>query len=81
MDVLDKGLEALSEALLVQGFRATDKFDLFVTFAREDDPLKIQVGPDGSFAAFDGADELITEGEGSEDLYRFLVKKTAGRLR
>lgn len=75
MEVLDKGISALSQALLEEGFRAVDGFDLFVTFARDNDPLKIHVGPDGSFAAFDITDELITEGEGAEDLYRLLVAK------
>jgi hypothetical protein len=81
MEVLDKGIDALSQALLEQGFRAVDEFDLFVTFAREDDPLKIHVGPDGSFAAFDSDDELVTEGEGAEDLYRALMAKTASQPR
>jgi hypothetical protein len=75
MEVIDKGLEALSDALLRSGFRAIDEFDLFVTYARDEDPLKIQVGPDGSFAAFDGDDQLVTEGEGPDDLYRTLVAK------
>jgi hypothetical protein len=75
MDVLDKGLSALSQALLDQGFRAVDEFDLFVTFVRDDDPLKIHVAPDGSFAVFNSDDELITEGDGSEDLYRTLVAR------
>ena len=76
MEVLDKGLSALSQALLDQGFRAVDEFDLFVTFARDDDPLKIHVSPKGSFAVFDSADELITEGDGAEDLYRVLTTRT-----
>lgn len=80
MPVLDKGIEALAQALLDQEFCAADEFDLFVTFEREGDPLKIQVGPDGSFAAFNGDDELIAEGEGAEDLYRILVSKTPASL-
>ena len=76
MEVLDKGIEALVEALLAHEFCASDEFDSFVTFEREGDPLKIQVGPDGSFAAFNGDDELVAEGEGPEDLYRVLVTKT-----
>ena len=63
MAVLDRGSSALLQALLEQGFRAVDDFDLFVS-------------PDGSFAVFDGDDEFITEGEGAEDLYRILVTKT-----
>jgi len=76
MQVLDKGLSALSQALLDQGFRAVDEFDLFVTFTRDNDPLKIHVSPNGSFAVFDSADELLTEGEGAEDLYRVLTTRT-----
>jgi len=38
--------------------------------------LKIHVGPDGSFAAFKGDDELVAEGENPDDLYRVLVSKT-----
>jgi hypothetical protein len=76
MPVLDKGIEVLAQALGDQGFRAVDEFDTFVTFEREGDPLKIQVGPDGCFAAFNGDDELVAEGEGAADLYRILVAKT-----
>jgi hypothetical protein len=76
MAVLDKGLEALAQALLDQEFTAVDEFDSFVTFERTDDPLKIHVAPDGSFAAFNCDDELIAEDEGREDLYRLLVAKT-----
>jgi hypothetical protein len=75
VEALDKGIAALTQALLEQGFRPVDQFDLFVTFMRDDDPVKIHVGPDGSFAAFDSDDELLTEGEGAEDLYRALVAK------
>lgn len=77
IEVLDMRISALSQALLDQGFCAVDKFDVFVTFARDNEPLKIHVGPDGSFAAFDSTDELITEGKGAEDLYRVLVTKPA----
>jgi hypothetical protein len=77
MEVLDKGISALSQALLEEGFRAVDEFDVFVTFARDNDLLKIHVGPDGSFAAFDVADQLITEGEGADDLYRLLIARPA----
>jgi hypothetical protein len=75
MEVLDKGREALSDALWENEFRAIDEFDAFVTYARAGDPLKIHVGPDGSFAAFDGDNQLLTEGEGPGDLYRLLVTK------
>jgi hypothetical protein len=75
MKVLDKGLEVLSQALLQQGFRAIDEFDVFVTFAREGEALKIHIGPDGSFAAFDSDDVLVTEGEGPDELYRMLVTR------
>ena len=76
MTGLNKGIEALAQALLDQEFRAMDEFDSFVTFERADDPLKIHAAPDGSFAAFNGDDELVAEGEGPEDLYRILVTKT-----
>jgi hypothetical protein len=75
MPVLDKGIEVVSQALLNQEFRAVDEFGSFVTFEREGDPLKIHVGPDGSFAAFNGEDELVAEGENPDDLYRVLVSK------
>jgi hypothetical protein len=71
-----QGIEPLRQALLLQGFRAIDEFDSFVTFERAGDAVKIHVGPDGSFAAFDGDDELVAEGEGPEDLYRILVTKS-----
>jgi hypothetical protein len=64
MAVLDRGISALSQALLEQGFHAVDEFDVFVTFARDNDPLRIHAGPDGAFAVFDSDDELITDGEG-----------------
>lgn len=65
----------MSQALSEEGFRAVDEFDAFVTFERDGDPLKIHVGPDGSFAVFDSNDVCMTEGEGAEDLYRVLVAK------
>jgi hypothetical protein len=73
MEVLDKESGALVQALSEQGFRAIDEFDLFVTFARDGDPVKIHVAPNGSFAAFDDKDDLITEGEGAADFYRALL--------
>jgi len=76
MTGLNKGIEALAQALLDQELRAADEFDSFVTFERPDDPLKIHAAPDGSFAAFNGDDEPVAEGEGPEDLYRILVTKT-----
>jgi hypothetical protein len=75
MASLNKGAEALAQALLDQEFRAIDEFDSFVTFERSGDPLKIHVGPDGSFAAFNGDDEIVAEGEGPDDLFRILVTK------
>ena len=72
----DSGYETLVEALLDQKFCAGDQFGLFVTYVRENDPLKVHVGPDGSFAAFDGNDEIIAEGSGAQDLYDILVAKT-----
>ena len=76
MVVVDKGIEALTEALFEQGFRAVDEFGSCITLERADDSLKIHVSPDGSFAAFNEADELIAEGEGQEDLFRILMTKT-----
>jgi hypothetical protein len=87
MPAIDKGIEALSQALLDQEFRPVDEFDSFVTFERDGDIFKIQVGSDGAFAVFGDGDELITEGEGSDDLYRVLVsslgsqRKTRGPRR
>ena len=77
MTVHNIGLETLTEALLEQGFRPTDEFGLFVTYERANDPLKLHIGPDGSFAAFDGADDVVAEGRGAHDLYAILVDKTA----
>lgn len=76
MEVLDKGINGLSQALSTQGFRVDDEFDVFMTFARDGDPQKFQVAPNGSFAVFDDDDRLVTEGEGAEDLYRVLVART-----
>lgn len=73
---LSNGIDALAQALFEQEFRTVDEFDSFVTFARANDAVKIHAAPDGSFAAFDGDDELIAEGEGPEDLYRILVAQT-----
>ena len=75
MTVHEIGLEILTEALTGLGFRETDEFGLFVTYERENDPLKLHVGPDGSFAAFDGDDEVVAEGKGAQDLYALLVAK------
>jgi hypothetical protein len=72
----DSGYETLVEALLSQNFCADDKFGLFVTYVRENDPMKVHVGPDGSFAAFNGDDEIIAEGSGAQDLFSILVAKT-----
>ena len=63
----------LAQILSEQGFRAIDEFDLFVTFARDGDPVKIHVAPNESFAAFNDKDELITEGLGVEDFYRAFI--------
>jgi hypothetical protein len=76
MTVHEIGLKTLAEALSGLGFKETDEFGLFVTFQRENDPLKLHVGPDGSFAAFDGDDEVVAEGKGAQDLYALLVAKT-----
>jgi hypothetical protein len=72
----DEQEDALAETLLQQGFRTADEFGEFITYKRENDPLQIHVGPDGSFAAFNGDDEVIAEGRGAQDLYSILVEKT-----
>ena len=77
MAVHNIGLETLADALLEQGFSPTGEFGLFVTYKRPNDPLKLHIGPDGSFAAFDGDDEVVAEGKGAPDLYAILVDKTA----
>jgi hypothetical protein len=63
-----RGLVFCPWALRRNGFHRVDEFGAFVTFVR--DGLKIHVGHDGSFSAFNGADECITEGKGAEDLRR-----------
>jgi hypothetical protein len=74
---LDKGFGVVSRALRRNGFHKADEFGTFVTFVQDRDLLKIHFGPDGSFSAFNIADECITEGKGFEDLYRALVAKPA----
>jgi hypothetical protein len=69
-------VDTLVEALLAQEFRPTDKFDTCVTYERENGPFKINVGPDATFAVFNVDDELVTEGQGAEDLYAVLVERT-----
>jgi hypothetical protein len=78
----DNGLDALAEALLHQGFSAVDEFGLTMTYQRADDSLKVHLGSDGTFTAFDGNDEVIAEGRGTKDLYAVLVTKTviSGRV-
>jgi hypothetical protein len=75
MEALDKGFSVLSRALRRNGFHKVDKFGTFATFVRDGDLLKIHVGRDGSFSAFNYADECITEGSGVEDLRRVFVAK------
>jgi hypothetical protein len=77
MEALDKGFGVLSRALRRNGFHRVDEFGAFVTFVRDGDSLKLHVGPDGSFSAFNSADECITEGNGVEDLCRVFVAKAA----
>jgi hypothetical protein len=77
MEALDKGFGVLSRALRRNGFHKANEFGAFVTFVRDGDLLKIHAGPDGSFSAFNTADECITEGKGIEDLNRVLVAKAA----
>jgi hypothetical protein len=75
MEVFDGESGCLAQALLQHRFRAIDEFESFVTFARDDDPVKIHVAPDRAFAAFDDKDEPITEGEGVGDFYRALCQQ------
>jgi hypothetical protein len=76
MAVHGEGLGTLAEALSDQGFCMCDEFGVFVTYERPNDSVKVHVGPDGSFAAFDSHDEVIAEGHGAQDLYSLLVVKT-----
>ena len=82
MALHDTALEIFAEALLQQGFSADDELGCSVTYRRDDDPLKIHLGPDGSFTALDGNDEVIGEGRSIHELYAILVVKQAvsGRL-
>jgi hypothetical protein len=73
MTVPVQGFGTLLQALSEQAFRVVDEFEVFMTFARDNDLLKIHVGPDGSFAAFDSDDRLIAEGEGPKHLHRALA--------
>jgi hypothetical protein len=77
MEALDQGFGVLSRALRRNGFHEVDEFGAFVTFVRDGDSLKLHVSPDGSFSAFNNADECITEGNGVEDLWRVFVAKGA----
>jgi hypothetical protein len=53
-----------------------------MTYQRADDSLKVHLGSDGTFTAFDWNDEVIAEGRGTKDLYAVLVTKTviSGRV-
>jgi len=68
-------IETLTEALYQQGFSKVDEFGLYVTYAREDDAIRVHVSSDGSFAVFDSFDELITEGAGMKDFFAMLVSR------
>jgi hypothetical protein len=68
-------IKTLTEALFQQGFSKIDKFGLYMTYERENGDIKVHLGFDGSFAAFDSLDELITEGVGMQDFYAMLVSK------
>lgn len=70
-----RGLETLAEALLAQGFSKIDEFGLFITYERPDEPLKIYIGLDGTFAGFNHCDQLVAEGEGLQGLYAVLVAR------
>ena len=74
--VRDGSRSTLADALVEQGFYATDEFGQFVTYERANDPLRIHVDPNGSFSAFNDDDEVIAEGKGAHDLYAMLVAKT-----
>ena len=67
---------ALAAALTAQGYGVADEFGLCVTYERDSASLKVHVDADGSFAAFNGDDELISEGNSLQDLYAILVSKT-----
>jgi hypothetical protein len=67
---------ALADALTAQGYGVADEFGLCMTYERDNDPLKVHVDADGSFAAFNGDDELISEGNSLQDLYAILISKT-----
>jgi hypothetical protein len=71
----DPGYDTLITALRQQQFHPAETFGEFVTYERKNDPLKVHVAPDGSFAAFDGNDEIIAEGKGAQDLFDVLVAK------
>jgi len=74
--VRDIGHAELSDVLVELGFNKASEFGQFVTYERADDPLKLHVGPDGSFSAFNGDDEVVAEGKGAHDLYAILVSRT-----
>jgi len=79
MTVQEPGIGALTRALLEQGFQAVDEFEVFMTFGRRNELLRIHVAPDGSFAVFDDGDKFITQGKGVEQLHRAL-KVVSGML-
>jgi len=76
MDTWTNIRAVLEGALTDLGFSAVNEFGIFVTYARQEDLLKIHVAPDGMFAAFDADDEILGEGIGDEDLRRILVEAT-----
>jgi hypothetical protein len=68
MAIWSSNREALEETLIDLGFSAAREFGIFVTYERQRDSVKVQVAPDAMFAAFDGDDEILGEGEGAEEL-------------
>jgi hypothetical protein len=68
MAIWSSSREAFEEALIELGFSTVGQFGVFVTYERQRDSVKVHVAPDAMFAAFDGDDEILGEGEGSEEL-------------
>ena len=67
--------KALKTMLLLSGFAEINTFGEFITYQRAGDPLKVHVGPDGSFTALDGEETVICEGIGGQDLFMVLVER------
>lgn len=78
MAVQNTDPQTIAETLRDRGFFPTEDCGFFTTYERETDSLKIHVGLDGSFAAFDRDDELVAEGRGMQDLGAAVVSKKRG---